>query len=83
VLYRVRDGDDAAAAAVRFGIQQTPFANLFYTRAALDYLVLYSVQESLNPGSLRRMERRIEKENAQRYLLAPSKTHLDPFGLER
>jgi len=82
VLYRVRDGDDAAAAAVRFGIQQTPFLNLFYTRAALDYLVLYSVQEALNPGSLRRMERRIEKENGQSYLLAPSQTHLDPFGLE-
>lgn len=83
VLYRVRDGDDAAAAAVRFGIQQTPFLNLFYARAALDYLVLYSVQEALNPGSLRRTERRIEKENGQRYLLAPSKTHLDPFGFER
>lgn len=83
VLYRVRDGDDAAAAAVRFGIQQTPFLNLFYARAALDYLVLYSVQEALNPGSLRRTERRIEKENGQHYLLAPSKTHLDPFGLER
>lgn len=82
VLYRVRDGDDAAAAAVRFGIQQTPFLNLFYTRAALDYLVLYSVQEALNPGSLRRMERRIEKENGQSYLLAPSQTHLDPFGIE-
>lgn len=51
-------------------------------RAALDYLVLYSVQEALNPGSLRRMERRIEKENGQSYLLAPSQTHLDPFGLE-
>jgi hypothetical protein len=83
LLTRVRDGDDAAAAAVRFGIQNTPFANLFYTRAALDYLVLHSLQEALNPGALRRMERRIEQENAQQFLLRPSQTYLDPLGIAR
>lgn len=83
LLTRVRDGDDSAAAAVRFGIQNTPFANLFYTRAALDYLVLHSIQEALNPGALRRMERRIEKENAQQFLLKPSQTYLDPLGIAR
>lgn len=83
LLTRVRDGDDAAAAAVRFGIQNTPFANLFYTRAAMDYLFLHSVQEALNPGALRRMERRIEKENAQQFLLRPSQTYLDPLGIAR
>jgi hypothetical protein len=77
---RVRDGDDAAAAAVRYTIQNTPFANLFYTRAALDYLFLHSLQEALNPGALRRMERRIEKENAQRFLISPSRSYLDTTG---
>ena len=83
LLARMRDGDDAAAASFRFAIQNTPFANLFYTRAAMDYLFLHSVQEALNPGALRRMERRIEKENAQQFLLRPSQTYLDPLGIAR
>ncbi|WP_245851380.1 hypothetical protein [Pseudomonas segetis] len=78
---RMRDGDDAAAASFRYAIQNTPFANLFYTRAAADYLFLYSVQEALNPGSLRRMERRIEKQNAQKFLLKPSQNYQDPLGI--
>ena len=80
---RMRDGDDAAAASFRFAIQNTPFANLFYTRTAMDYLFLHSVQEALNPGALRRMERRIEKENAQQFLLRPSQTYQDPLGIAR
>ncbi|MNO05529.1 hypothetical protein D3C81_2269540 [compost metagenome] len=68
---------------MRYAIGQTPFMNLFYTRAALDHLFLYSVQESLNPGALRRMERRIEQENGQSFLLAPSQSYLDPFNLTR
>lgn len=78
---RMRDGDDAASAAFRYTIQNTPFANLFYTRAAADYLFLYSVQEALNPGSLRRMERRVEKQNAQEFLIKPSQSYLDPLGI--
>lgn len=80
---RMRDGDDAASASFRFAIQNTPFANLFYTRTAMDYLFLHSVQEALNPGALRRMERRIEKENAQQFLLRPSQTYQDPLGIAR
>lgn len=80
---RARSGDDAAAATLRFGIQNTPFANLFYTRAAIDYLFLYSVQEAVNPGALRRMERRVQKENNQQFLISPSRTYLDPFGIAR
>jgi len=80
LLARLRDGDDAAAASFRFAIQNTPFANLFYTRTAMDYLFLHSVQEALNPGALRRMERRIEKENAQQFLLRPSQNYIDTAG---
>lgn len=50
----------------------TPFLNLFYTRAALDYLILYQIQESLNPGSLKRMERRLKDEQGQEFILPPS-----------
>jgi len=69
---RVRNGDDSAAAAFRLLMSNVPFANLFYTKMALDYLVLHRIQETLNPGSLRRMEKRIEKENGQTFLVRPS-----------
>ena len=50
----------------------TPFLNLFYTRAALDYLILYDVQEAVSPGSLKRMEKRIKEETGQGFILPPS-----------
>jgi hypothetical protein len=69
---RVRNGDDSAAAAFKLAVNNTPYMNLFYTRAALDYLVLYQIQEALNPGAVRRMEQRVERENGQEFLLSPS-----------
>lgn len=69
---RAMHGDDVAASAFRQIINNTPFLNLFYTRIALDYLILYRIQESLNPGYLRRLERRIERENNQEFWLRPT-----------
>lgn len=43
-----------------------------YPRIALDYLILYRLQEELSPGYLRRMESRMRKENAQEYVLPPT-----------
>jgi hypothetical protein len=65
-------GDDVAASAFNTAVSNTPFLNLFYTRAALNYMVLYGIQESMNPGYLRRMERRVEQEQAQTFLMPPS-----------
>lgn len=73
---RIRSGDDFAAAAFSAAQQNTPFLNLFYTKTALDYLILYRIQESLNPGFLRRMEKRIERENGQTFYLPPSQNAL-------
>ena len=50
----------------------TPFLNLFYARAALDYLILYDIQEAVAPGSLKRMEKRIKEETGQGFILPPS-----------
>jgi hypothetical protein len=71
LMQRLRDGDDAAASTFSFMRNNTPFINMFYSRAALDYLFFYQVQENLNPGYLRRMERRVKKENKQDFLLSP------------
>jgi hypothetical protein len=71
---RAVHGDEPHLGASLFkqAIDNTPFANLFYTRVLLDYLIIYRIQEALNPGYLRRMERRIEKENAQTFLVRPT-----------
>jgi hypothetical protein len=69
----VTGGDeDLSGDAIRLLKSNLPFANLFYTQQALDYLVWYQLQETLNPGYLRRMERRTERENDQTFWLRPS-----------
>jgi hypothetical protein len=50
----------------------TPFLNLFYVRAPLDYLALYHLQETISPGSLKRLESRLKSERNQEFLLPPS-----------
>lgn len=69
-----------AADAVQAVRGVTPFLGLFYVRAAMDYAVLYSLQETLNPGFLARQERRNEQDTGQKYIFAPSQTHLQTFG---
>ena len=75
---RMRTGEDAAAQGLRFVMNNTPFINLFYTRAALDYLFIYQLQEMVSPGYLHRLEARIQRENDQRFFLPPSQEI--PYG---
>lgn len=65
-------GEDVGAQALRIGVNNVPGNNLFYTRMAVDYLFLYEMQEAMNPGYLRRMERRAEEERGQEWWLRPS-----------
>lgn len=69
---RFKAGDDVAAQSVRTLINNTPYANLFYTRMAIDYLFLYQLQEEMNPGYLRRMERKMEQDTGSKWWLRPS-----------
>lgn len=52
-----------------------PFINLFYTKAALDYMFLYRAQEWLAPGSLERMEKNLQKNLHQQFKLPPSQNY--------
>lgn len=63
---------DVGSTAAKLAINHLPLINIFYTRMALDYLILYQIQENLNPGALRRMEQRVKKENGQTFLIPPS-----------
>jgi hypothetical protein len=47
-------------------------ANLFYTQQALDYMIWYQLQETINPGYLQRMEQRIRRDNNQDFIVPPS-----------
>ncbi len=46
---------------------------LWYTRAALDWTLLYHVREWMSPGTLRRMERKMKKDFNQDMLISPSR----------
>lgn len=67
-----REKRKLAAQTFKTVMQQVPFTNMFYTRAALDYLWTYQMQELMNPGYLRRMERRIIGSGRQDFLVRPS-----------
>ncbi len=66
------EGREAGAKFFRAAMNNMPFANLFYLRAAVDYFGTYLLQESVNPGYLRRMERRMEENNGQGFMVNPS-----------
>lgn len=64
---------DVRSRAFRMALEKVPGYNLFYARAGMDYLITYKFLESINPGYLRRMERRVKKENNQEFYFPPSK----------
>lgn len=69
---RFFNGDPLLATAFSDIINHVPFNNVFYIRMAIDYLILFNLREMMNPGFLSRMERRIERENAQEFFIPPS-----------
>jgi hypothetical protein len=56
---------DVGSNAFYFALNNSPFINLWYTRAALDWAVFNHVREMLSPGSIRRAQRRAKKEFGQ------------------
>lgn len=65
-------GRDISRSAEKLTLGNTPYINLFYIRPILDYIILWNLQEMVNPGSLRRMERSVEKKNKQGFFIRPS-----------
>lgn len=65
-------GEKMAPEAFNFALQHIPFANLFYLRSALNYLLFYRIQEAMSPGYLNRMQARIKSENAQSFWISPA-----------
>jgi len=65
------DWDSVGSGAVKAGMQNVPFGNLFYTKAAIDYLFMNRLYETLNPGYLNRLKKRA-RENEQDYFIDPT-----------
>lgn len=63
---------NAGAEAVRFVRGNTPMANLWYTKAAMDHLIWNQLQEMATPGYMRRMKARAKREFGQTYWWDPA-----------
>lgn len=59
------------AEVVRFVKGNTPGANLWYAKAALDHIIFHQLQEYFSPGYLAQMQRRARKEFGQDYWWTP------------
>ena len=64
-LARAREGEGRWSDAVNLVAGITPGYNLFYTRAALDYMFVNALREEISPGYLRRRERYRKKDYEQ------------------
>jgi hypothetical protein len=64
-------GRSLGAELVKTTMNNTPFVNLWYTRTALDYLLIWHIQEMMNPGYQRRYEQRLKKQG-QKFWLSPA-----------
>ena len=60
--------------AVNFAKSNVPGINLFYTKTALDYLFIHGMMEHVNPGYLRRMEKRMKDDTGQTFYFPPSQS---------
>lgn len=69
----VMRGDFASAGedGLRLAIGNTPYVNLWYTKAALDWLIIYHLREWMSPGTLEREAKRIKKDFGQEFIINP------------
>ena len=71
---------DIGPDAMKLLTDNLPFANLFYTRQALNYLFLHSLQETMRPGYLKRSERSLQQRTGTTMWMSPAENHLQTFG---
>jgi len=80
INYGIRgEGGKAGKAAYRAVSSNIPFMNLFYIKTAYDYLIGFNMMETMSPGALKRVERRMKKEYNQEYLLTKPSSKFKGF----
>jgi hypothetical protein len=60
-------------------VNNTPYVNLWYTRAALDYAIFNSAREAMSPGWLRRKEQTMRRDGGREYIFPPTQHRLRAF----
>lgn len=65
-------GEKIAKKAAQLAIQNAPFINVWWAKAALNYLVLNGVQEKLQPGYNKKLEENAKKQG-QEYYFKPTR----------
>lgn len=68
---RFKQNEKPAKSIVRLLVSNMPGSNLFYTKFALDYLFLTNLYEGINPGYIGRIQKRLEKDRNQRFIIPP------------
>jgi len=60
------------ASWVNLARQNVPMINMWYSKWAIEYMMLYAIQEELNPGYFNRMNRNLKKNMATETWLKPT-----------
>jgi hypothetical protein len=71
LLMKARDGDAKAADFINFGVNNTPYVNLFYLRPVLDLAILNGLQEWASHGAMARREGSLKQQFGQRFIVSP------------
>ncbi|MGI9492283.1 MAG: hypothetical protein ACR2QF_07800 [Geminicoccaceae bacterium] len=71
LMQGLREGETRAADWFRLTLNNTPYVNLWYTRAALDYAIVNQLEEAMSPGIMRRRERRLREDFGQEFIISP------------
>ncbi len=69
---KLRSLDDPSTAALNLVRRNTPFINMWYLKAGINYMFIYGLQDRINPGSIRRMEKRMREEDNARFIFSPT-----------
>lgn len=72
LLQQSSRGDADLGDWYRTALDNTPFLNVFWLRTAMNGLILNRIQDGLDPGSLERYQRRVEREQGNEFLIPPS-----------
>jgi hypothetical protein len=71
LLMKARDGDAKASDFINFGVNNTPYVNLFYLRPVLDLAILNGLQEWASHGAMARREGSLKQQFGQRFIVSP------------
>ena len=73
------EGGKAAKQTYNAIEKSIPFLNLFYIKSIYDYMIGYQLAETMNPGVLKRVEKRMKKDYNQEYLFTKPSTKFKGF----